>query len=132
MKRLTMPRAWRPVKAPALRRVGASDARERRPVRRGDVPASGQRMKAVPSCAACAPAAQDRRQRAARGDRARGDERQVDVRADELQQRQQAVLAGALGVDERGAVPARLDALHDQGVGAGRGGALRPRRRRSP
>ena len=48
-----MPRAWRPVKA-RVRRVGVRPASAARCA--GAVPASGQRMKAVPICAACAPA----------------------------------------------------------------------------
>jgi hypothetical protein len=53
------------------------------------------------------------------GQAAGGDQRQVDRRGDELQRREHAEVGGRVVVVEHGAVPARLDALDDERVGAG-------------
>ena len=53
------------------------------------------------------------------GQPAGGDQREVDRRADELQRREDAEVGGRVVVLEHGAVPARLDALDDERVGAG-------------
>ena len=92
----------------------------------GAVAASSQSMNAVPSWAAAAPAASTAATRAAGGDPAGGDQRQVDGGAHELEQRQQADLAGR-GVVEGAAVAARLDALDHERVGARLGRLRAPR-----
>ena len=71
---------------------------------------------------------------AAGGDPAGGHEREVDRGADELEQREQADLAGRARRRSVAAVPAGLDALDHQRVGArlGRDARLGRRRHRHP
>ena len=115
MKRFSIPRALRPVNA----RVSAVGPTPRSASRcAGDVAASGVSMNAVPSCAAAAPRREHRRDAAAGGDAARRHQRQVGHRAHELEQREQPDVARRRVV-EGAAVPARLDALHDQRVRPG-------------
>ena len=121
-----MPRAVRPVNA-RVSAVSPSPAIASRCA--GAVAASGQSMNAVPSCGGRRAEGEHGRDRAAGGDAARGDQRQVDGGGHELEQREQADLAGRRVV-EAAAVPARLDALHDQRVGARGGGRARLGRRR--
>ena len=84
MKRLRIPRARRPLKA-RVSPVGVGG--ERGPVG-GDVPASGQSRKAVPTWAAAAPGRARRHGRRGR-EPAGGDQGQVHRVANQLQQRQQ-------------------------------------------
>jgi hypothetical protein len=73
-------------------------------------------MNAVPSGRARA-GGQDRGDGRTGGEPAGGHGRQVDRRADDLQQRQQTEVTGR-AVVERTAMAAGLHALHDEGVGA--------------
>ena len=110
-----MPRARRPENA-RVRPVGRSEASAARCG--AEVPASGQRMNAVPTWAAAAPAA-----------RTAATARPVeippvatsgtsDARAHELQQREQPVVHAVVAIDEGPAVTAGLAALDDERVRA--------------
>ena len=114
MKRLTTPRAKRPVNArvSAVGSLASSAARWA-----GDVPASGVRMNAVPSCAAAAPAASTAAIERPRGQPAGGDQRELDRRADQLQGGEQAEVRAGVVV-EAAAMAARLHALHHERVRA--------------
>ena len=84
----------------------------------------------MPSCAAEAPAASTAAMPGAGHDRAGGDQRDVDGGADQLQRGEQREVGRGLVVVEDAAVPAGLDALDDQRVGAARDGLRAPPRAR--
>src|SRR3954469_6656876 len=108
-----MPRASRPEKA-RVSPVGRSVASASRCG--AEVPASGQRMNAVPSAAAEGPAASTAATPPPGAPPApppRG-ERELAARGDGLQQREQPGVEAGLGVRERAAVAAGLDALDDE------------------
>ena len=111
---MTTPRAVRPVNA-RVSAVGAPEASASRCA--GDVPASGVRISAVPSCAAARAGGEHRGDRAARRQAAGGDQRQLDLGADQLQGGEQAELGAGLVV-EAAAVAAGLHALDDERVRA--------------
>ncbi len=126
-RRLTIPRARRPEKA-RVRPVGRADG-ERGAVRRGR-PRLGAEHERGADLGGRGARREHGRDAAAGGDAAGRDEGDVDVRADELEQREQPVVDAVLAVDERAAVPARLRALDDERAGAGGDRLRAPRRGR--
>ncbi len=118
-----MPRAVRPVNA----RVSAVGAAPRRIISRWAwlVRASGQSRNAVPSCAAAAPAASNRRDALSGAQPSGGDQRYGvgDLGLNELKEGEKPEVTG-MGVVEAAPMPARLNTLHDEAVHAGFVGEL--------
>ena len=104
MKRLTIPRARRPLKA-RVSAVGASPANAARCG--GLVPASGVSIRAAADLSGRRAGRDDAGDSLAVGDPARGDERQVGRVAHELEQGEEAD-GRRVGVVERALVTARL------------------------
>ena len=118
MKSLTIPRARRPLNARVMAVVPGRVSAWRCGAL---VPASGQRMNAVPICAATAPAASDAAMPGPSAIPPEATSGSSVTAAREPQQAEQPELAASVEILERAAVTAGLDPLADQRIGTNPG-----------